>query len=390
MARVFKERTGGAEPTAHFSLDVQEVTRTFVLYDDLEESQRDANLAPLPQDVYDKVTETLGTTLTGIAPGAPKTPGGAGSIQRLLPRADALYPSLFADDVSVSVSAGEAYQLGNQEALFLAVPPLDRKYARYYGYNFVIHYSGRPYAIVPNDRIWVEEIEYFDTDGTPLRAYLYEEIKRYTAWFTKALDSRLTATHGSAMKFRVGPGELAGINGAAFQGVPEMAIPDALVTARVWGVPKRWLDSPNSYLNRLRSRINAVDWKVSNKRTFKKGSLLYLGFDVLRTYVPPRFTRTVDDDPALDGSFSIDALVDLDLNFIHTTRVCAASAPAGTLTNPNFLGGVEGQGTHNDLPFLPTRDFFLATSDQGIPSYFSDVFQKLLNDPDVPELIGPR
>jgi hypothetical protein len=151
----------------------------------------------------------------------------------------------------------------------------------------------------------------------------------------------------------------------------------------VWyGVPRRYLDSPNSYLLQYRGFINLRDFAVSQTTTFKKGSLLYLGCETVRTYVPPRFELTGAEDPQFSGTFSAETLVDLSLTFIHTTRTTSYPPAPAEIVRGSWL-----PYGHNLLGHVPTRGFYYASGaykdvNLRVPSYLAIPLELIFQDPD--------
>ena len=387
MALVFEERTKGREPQATFSVDLAEVTRTYVLYHDTETATGKVPAAVLPSDVLDRVRTMLGTTRANSTGALPLgAVGGLGSVQRELPAADAALPNLFCESLSVSPPPEESYEdrgpflIGGVPINGLAVQPHVTRHAAYRGYEFACRFTSRPYAILPNSRMVMEEIPFVGPFGDSFVAYAYPEWKRFTFVNADADDVRVSASQASAMLFRC-PGAPAGVDGTNVNGIPDMSVPDADVEVLWYGVPQRYLTSTNSYLVALRSTINQQDfWH------WEAGALLYVGCSVVRTYVPPYF-RLADlfahEDDALLGTFAGEVLCDLSLKFVSTSRATDFPPPAGELAFTNWLA----KG-HNLLPHLPTRRFYyansrLANATERAPSYFSSCFALLFQDPDV-------
>src|SRR5262249_31840857 len=120
---VIKARTDGAEPTARFSVDVGNSVRTYVTYDEDEGEKGHAITRSL---IADQILATLGTTNPGPSPRPFGSPGGRGSLDRVMPLADPMYLNCFADQVSVRVDRGELYEEATTDRLdaALAVPPI--------------------------------------------------------------------------------------------------------------------------------------------------------------------------------------------------------------------------------------------------------------------------
>lgn len=384
MALVFREATGGAEPSGHFTLDASECTRTYRFYDDTEE--RNPKAKPVPVSVLqlrDKIIEILGTSSPHTSPLASYAPGGAGSIVRTLPMTDPVFPNLFAEDVVVSVASGELYDdLAAATVGLAAPPPAGTHYPAYHGYNLVVKSTARPYPILPNHRITMELIDFVGPFGGNFRLYSYCEYKRFFYYTTDSTDTRVSATSQTSMKFRA-PGAPNGANNAPISSIPDMQYPDSVVNAIWMGAPRRYVDSPNSYLMKYKGFINYRDFFK-----WKKASLLFLGAKTIRTYTPVVFELDEQPDETQQGSFAAEALVDLSLSFIRTDRTTDFPPPIGELFYASWIAA-----GHNLFGHLPSRRFLYANSEAPVasqrpPAYFAVPFEVLFQDPDANAIVG--
>jgi len=411
MTVVFKMRTAGAEPQAHFTIDSGTSVRTYVNYDEDEAAKGDA----VTVDVISyRLLEVLGTTNVGPSPRPFGSAGGRGSLDRIMPLADPMYLNCFADSVSVRVDRGELYEDSTSGAFgsALAVPPLEPGFAGYQGYLFEVNFASRPFAVLPNERMDSRFETFYDRDDRPHGVYYYPEWLRFVQRFTKAMDSRVSASVAGALQYYA-PGTPA--DKVMVTGIPDMMIPDVEWRWRWYGVPARYLNSPDSWLLKLRGYVNQNDFAG-----ITRGRLLYLGVDTVRTYVPTQFSPApaaageVDarDRAALAGSFASDILLDLELIFIRTDRGSKLdvsfdpanpynpenpmNVPDSVLANRNAI-----PAGHNLMPHFNTKRFYyahalgppvagpLVTPDvtKWVPRYPSWSFACLFCDPDVPEQV---
>jgi hypothetical protein len=397
----FKERSSGREPSGRFGIDLAEWNRTYVLFD-----QALAIDSPVETtSLTDRILLVTGTTKPGPATGALGSPGGAGSIDRVMPTGDPQFPSLFADVPAVRVPSMEAYQSATAGATTpaLAVPPLIATYSKYNAYEFDVPFSTRPFAVLPNSRMTAATLDFYDTDNTHKRLTYYPEWRRFVQTFVDDVDSRISAAVGSAMAYRVPSLTPAGVNGSAPTGIPDMIIPDQKIVLRWYGVPMRYVTSPNSYLLRYKGFINQSDFLGR-----VRGSLLYFGAKTVKAYYPPQYAVPAGGDAVTIGSFGVDPILDLDLSFIFTARrrYAKEAGPGDLTTDPDAIPNVERpnnnwvDGPHNWMPHFYTKRFFYVhtkTPDpdppgtppgpaewaKWVPYYLSVPHEILFQDPDV-------
>lgn len=400
MARIFVERSGGSEPSGRFGLDEAQWTRTYVLCDD---SPNDAPPIETPE-LVDWIKRITGTTLAGPSTRPFGAPGGAGSLVRVMPMCDPQFFGLFADPPTVRVPPGEGYRprpVSGDE--LLAVRPITHGYSGYTAYEFVIPFGARPYAVLPDERMVADALDWYDVDGSRKRLTYYPEWLRFTQPFVEDIDSRISATVGSAMQFLVPSNNPPGLDGAVYPGLPDMMIPDVQLKFRWYAVPLRYVMSSNSYLTRYKGFINQSGW-VTPWGTFAKGSLLYLGPKTVRTYTPPQFQALPQGNTLLAGSFFAQPLVDLELSFIYTTRKRGTrqttggdltgdpdSVPNEKRPNNNWV-----DGGHSLMPHFHSKTFHYAHAKtepandyaRWQPQYRSAPLPHVLfQDPDVPGVI---
>lgn len=395
----FEERAAGREPSGRFGPDLAEWNRTYALYDQVLNGAVDGPV--LTEFLTRQISAVIGTTLTGPAPGPLNAPGGAGSLVRVMPMADPQFPSLFADVPAVRVPTGEMYKAGAGETVGLAVPPIVTGYSQYNCYEFDVPFSARPYAVLPNSRMVAIPVDFYDVDGSRKRLTAHPEWLRFVQTFVDDVDSRISASVGSAMVYRAKSfaGVVGGPDGAMFTGIPDMIVPDQRVMLRWFAVPMRYVTSPNSYLLRYKGFINQTPFLGR-----VKGSLLYLGAKTLRAFTPPRFAVPPQGDPLLAGSFYSEPLLDLELSFIFTARrrFAPEAAPGDFTLDPDSMNGNEMpnknwiDGPHNWLPHFATKRYFYAHAKTApnpndyakwVPYYLSVPHEILFQDPDVPGVV---
>lgn len=390
---VFEDRSGGREPSGRIGVDAAEWVRTYVLHNPLDGG---GGQAVTSQQLYDQIRAIIGGTNPGPSPRALGSPGGAGSLDRIMPMCDSQMAGMFADSPMVRVNSQENYRPDTYGlGPLLAVPPLVATFSLFNAIEADISFSPRPYAVLPNERMVPDYREFFDVDGT--RRYLrhYPEWLRFVQVFVDDIDSRISFNNGSEMVYRVPSGLPANLNNSAFPGIPDMVVPDQKYVLRWYQVPLRYLTSANSYLVKYKGFVNQWTW-LNGKLP---GSMLYMGCKSVRTYTPPQFLPTnqpltVDGfTNIMLGSFYSEPLVDLELTFIYTARTVYTSldeVPAGELPNRNWIAA-----GHNLLPHPNTRRYFYAhvrTKDPNDfanqpPYYFSIPHAILFQDPDVSGLV---
>lgn len=394
MAVELHERSRGTLPSGSFAVDRADYSRTYALYDQAlgQDSPVDT------EELTAWIVRIIGGTLPGPATGALTAPGGAGSLVRLMPMADPQIPSLYADSVNVRIDDSlEAYDDFQAPTSRFAVPPIVRGYSRWNCYHLDVTFSARPYTVLPNERMTSAQLTWYDEDDFPWLLTYKPEWLRYVQWFVDDVDSRVSASVGSVMRYLVPSGDPAGVNDTVYTGIPDMIVPDQKVVARLFAIPARYLTSTNSYLLRYKGYVNQYDWNG-----FPRGSLLYLSTRVIRAYTPPQFTPREQERilgqgggafvNALAGSFAAEPLVDVELSYIYTARELrdAANEPPA-LKHPNRNWVTSG---HALQPHFQSRQFLYAhtgaTAAAGPPDYStwnpqypSCAHEILWQDPDV-------
>lgn len=396
MAATFRERSRHNTPSGRFSLDAAEYVRVY----DLEEMRDDGSShAPQTSEIVYWIRKLIGDTDAGISPRPLGSPGGAGTIDRTPPTPDPQFPGMFCSNVSLQIDGMEGY-LADQNGLaqLLAIPP-ELRFARFNNVAFHVTYSPRPYAITDNSRMTMLTKTWYNFDGTATLVRLYPEAYRYTQFLMDDVDTRVSASQGAALEFRVPSNSPPGMDGAIANSIPDMIVPDVKLTVRHYSVPLRFLTSPNSHLVRWKGTINYWPFYVPNGQAWPAGSLLYLGAKALRVFTPPQFeykqqTAAIDGwQNVLQGTFAGEPLMDVEMSFIATRRTTPAAdaIPFQERPNRNWLAA-----GHNLQPVFFSKRFAYAHSKANLlftglpdwanwtPPYLSSPIPLILFlDPDV-------
>ncbi len=310
--------------------------------------------------------------------------GSAGRLRRRPPKAHPLYDWLFCSAVSTVQGIGETQQEFNWNSFFSA-NALDR-YVEYTEYLMTVEFTPRPYAVLSDDAVTVDTLEWYKDDGTPSGSVPYaEEWKR---WVSRSVvpQSELISGRQGEMVFRTDDtttDSAVGVsppNRVSFGAAPRMLYPNTLFRYR-------WHQVPLAYVTARRCPINAFIGRVNQQHFdgFEPGELLYLNYAVSDPYVPPLPARQLVAGEQVFDTFK---LVDIDFHFLYTDRVDGSPYTGPTITNPNWI-----KAGHNLLPWLYDRKFYYATvgalkttdTDKAkwTPTFLSCPFQLLFTDPAV-------
>ena len=136
MTIVMREITGFLPPSNNFALYEQRQERSYILYDDEEDSA--SSTEDLRMALYANIIQFLGGTYPyslSLGSFPPK-----GKMTRVSPASDPVFPSLFAENVSVSVNSNELYDA--QSAVWpLVQVPSALGFAEYRGYVLTVRYG---------------------------------------------------------------------------------------------------------------------------------------------------------------------------------------------------------------------------------------------------------
>jgi hypothetical protein len=315
----------------------------------------------------------------------------SGSLNRILPLSDPLYPWCYANAVTGFRGVGGG--IDQEPAELTTNTSTFSFWTLYPNYEFTVECSSRPYAVSPDTTIQnaASTVNWYDVNNTKQSTKFYPEWLRFCDRGFAPMDQYATQQRGGAY-FQTNTGNEPGANKqATFQQSALMYLPDQVFRILWHGVPARYILSSNSYLNKFRGKVNQVDWNgpfssvLTNPRSpsntngnigfFPMGSLLYQG------YHPTFYSPVLPLNTNVFGTFiSYDLLVDLELIFLHTIRV-AYDLPDLSATNKNYVAA--GWNTH---PYLPQRQFYYAYfKDQAgnqRPAYSSFPVELLFTDPD--------
>lgn len=327
-------------------------------------------------DLINSLTAIFGDTDFGL---------NAGCLNRTLPYSHPLFPFWYAKGIASikGVGGGGVQAVIYDSITNVTADPISNYWGLYPEYQYTIEFGPFPYSIVDNGSIRsnVSSSNAYDDAGTLYTYGWSPEWLRYTNWIPTPKFDSISYQYGQ-MKFRTAVG-FDPANGQVFTGFPKLFLPDQMIKFFWKSVPLRYITSPYSFLNRFAGRINQQ--KFYN---WGAGTLLYLGYNP-EVYTPPVPKATPINQAGISTSaYSVDKLLDLELQFLLTTRVSHDAPPQSSVSagNGNFI--VAG---HNLLPWFGDRQFHYATTDDGlppftatqIPSWLSVPFELLFTDPDV-------
>jgi hypothetical protein len=364
------------------------------------------------QDVIDTENFFVGGTATAVNQAAP------GKLARTVPAADPAHTTWFCRKVnSVRGFVSQKLVTGGFTIGQARVPrggleqfgPLQTpNYALYPLWEFNVSYGPRVYPVALDSQINVYSEDpltgrantFYWPDRSTDSPYLYaDEWKRFMAGphFT-AQNDFLTAQQGSLV-FRCDGG--VSPNGFAFTGMPRVHLRTSIVTFDWFGVPYRYVSSPNSYLDRFRGLVNQYPWFESPtdpaKKMFGPGSLLYLNYEPTE-FSPPLasldviFAGNQQGGPVPAQILGSPRLCNIRLIFLHTRRK-AKNPPTGLPWKGDVVDG------HNAQPWLRDPGSFYYTTTPDLdknninpllwkPPFPSFPVEILFTDPDAPQPAG--
>lgn len=221
---------------------------------------------------------------------------------------------------------------------------------------------------------------FYDELGTIKNMYFANEWLRYT-WYTTGLagESNIVLPNGTMKLQQVGYPT----TNIPYPGKTSFILPDTRISFRWYQVPWAYVSASGdkgSFIRGMVGRVNQKDWNG-----YKKGSLRYDGFTVMRRYPQPvMFTHATVPLP-LDVGTDVDPvgfndLCDLEFTFIHTNRQNEITDGFEPL-NGNFVAA-----GHNLLPSAKDRKFYYGYTDiaDGMkqrPSFLSAPFELLFTNP---------
>ncbi len=322
------------------------------------------------EDLQNAVTEVLGTTQ--IAPG---TGALSGQLQRQPPIAHPVYPFHYAEVITNFRGVGQFTKtLGASEDLGAASVPGMEFFALYDQYWITVKYTPRPYPVLPDSEITVDQTgSWINDSGAPETYNFANEWIRYTDFDIVPSFEAITAQQGR-MAFSSASSPP---NDIVFSAMPKMYLPNSILKFRWYQIPFRYITSPNSYITGVTEgrswlgRINQNEWNG-----YDVGSLLYLGYSY-KKYTPP--IQSIDYST---GQPSWEKLCDIEFTFLLTSRNPIGAGPSMPPTNGNYL--VAG---HNLQPWIAgDRKYYYAqtATSSPVPAWLSFPMELLFFDPDVP------
>lgn len=305
------------------------------------------------------INEVIGGTVAG---------GSDGKLQRSLPLGHPEYPYLFADDITRDGIGEPTY--AEAEPLDFEAPVIGH-YATWSNYKHTINFSTRPYAVLKDESIEMQEITWYDDEGNATTDSYPTEWWRYTDYEELPASEYIRADRGQyVFSNQVGGGK----PDATVKAPGEIKTPKntSILKFYWYQVPYSYITSDNSYLKAGLNRINQLDWYG-----YAAGTLLFVGMDQTR-YTPPNPEYDTWFDTA---TFSTEKLVDITMTFV---RFNPPELTADEMPDPMPTLGCDVVGGHNLLPYLAggTGKFYYGTNPDGRPLNRSYPFQLLFCNPD--------
>lgn len=316
MALTYLEDVDGISScTAGFSLEKSEATSVYMLA-----NPSAADLLALPTDV-------LGGTTVAVSDGR---------MQRSMPLGHPIWPNLYASNIRSVVGMGMSDPVESTTASKVAAnSPLEGpdlpSWWKYVWYKVTIDFTSRPYPVVVDDDIsklngtWNYEgvdatTGQIATASTPVTFPYTTEWDRWTDLDVEPKEQAVQAQQGT-MRFQ---SKSPLVSAQIFPGQPRMTLPNKLLKFIWYAVPYRYFLSSNSYLDKWVGRINQNAITLCGK-SFAAGTLLYLGCK------PHKFSPPVQTGSFTGAIFTYDKLVNLQLEFLWTTRFVTDLPPAPAL-----------------------------------------------------------
>src|SRR5262249_53270284 len=157
---------------------------------------------------------------------------------------------------------------------------------------------------------------------------------------------------------------------------PRLPLPDGVIKFRWYGVPLRYIVSPNHFLDKYRLRINQFDFYL-----WPAGSLLYVDYNY-QPFTPPvpGMSPYAGTGPGGGALLSSAKPVDIESPSAPTSRPGAAGVAAPPTNGNSLAFGWNLQPHYLDMKFhSPTTDGTAG----GAPLFLSFPFEFLFWDPDV-------
>ncbi len=263
-------------------------------------------------------------------------------------------------------------------------------------YEVTVEFAPRPYPMLNDAQVIPRSLEsnWIQSDGGArvVLPQIFPEWWRFTTISYEPQNQYVNMKSGQ-MYFNVVGG--ASPNRVTLDQVISILLPDDLLTIDWFGIPWRYITSPNSYIRRLRGMINQFTWWETvtgpNDFMFRPGTLLYA------SYKTTEYSSPLSN--LVPWNFQVRALPKLcnvKLVFMHTERN-ATNSP--TPANRNYISAQGwnvqpwlGGQTPNGIGLPGGRQFYYASTTQndasGNPAWVSaPIPQLLFQDPDAPTAV---
>lgn len=331
------------------------------------------------QDVQSAIGQILGYC------GSAQLAAGRYKLNRNLPLAHPLIPTLYANKVSVR-GIGRPDKKGST-SIFAEAPGFP-SFAQYPNWQFDVDFATRPYGVRPDSAIPTVDggqwNVYPGAPGRPLisaQAYKYApEWWRFCEFDVQPQNESITGIRDKS-KFKNKANDATDPNNDTFPGMPRIFLPNSILRFKWYGVPLRYITSVNSVITRYRGMVNQNDWYETpdGAKKFKAGELLYLSF------TPRIYTSSVMLlQNFQQGNVDFAKFCDIEFQFLYTTRNpgqdANGAADVPIPPNPNFI-----TAGHNLNPYFPKRAFYYTvfqTNGTEYPYWLSFPFELLFTDPD--------
>lgn len=351
-------RTYDVTHGAEFTAESARAQLTYYL-----EYDGDDPVGPTTEDLIEKIKELLGWTDTAVSLD--------GGLSRQLPQCHPIHRNLVVSNVRVeAVPNEEVFETrpADPDEALEAEPASD---AVVWGsWRFDVTFAPRPYPMI-SDSLMEQKIDsWSDEDGALVAFFYREEWLRHTVFEVRPREEYLRAKIGESGRFVTGSG--GDPDNVPVPAIAVLPLPDDTLLVTWYGIPSRFIDSPDSNLRRYRNRVNQAVWMG-----YEPGELLYKGFTEKRYSYP---FPDLDPDWGGVGVFATEKLSDVTLEF-HVTRRVATDPPA-SVANPHWV-----VGGHNLFFWIKTRKayYVAAQSDDPLlrfPFFNSFRVEFLFKDPD--------
>lgn len=324
------------------------------------------------KQIHDAIREILGFT-------SPAVDGL--SLDRRMPKADAIYPWLFAERITNIAGLGRMTQVDSDPGGILEADPWDTT-ALYPAYEITTEFAPRPYAVASNLDIDTGSLTWTHDDGTTTSTPSYaKEWLRYTDIEILPAATWITAESGQ-FKFDVSGGAEPDTY-QALKGQIKMLYPDTMLRVTWFEVPYSYIDAIDSTDTRIDSyilqglgHVNQFQWYG-----FAAGSLLLHAVNIGR-YTPP-----VPDFDYWQGSkiFTGEKLCDITFMIGYRDIGPRAAPAAPSPANANIV-----QYGFNVHPYAHTGNWYYAktnvpgsSTNSNKPAFPSFPFELLFTNPGV-------